>query len=100
MNYRYLVAVFAPLAFALPAAAAEEWPAGAKAEFARECVASAQTDHSKAQLQAYCECAADKVSSQFSEAELQAMGRQSSPDPAIQQRLLQASSSCTGKLQE
>jgi hypothetical protein len=35
MNYRYLVAVFAPLAFALPATAAEEWPAGAKAEFAR-----------------------------------------------------------------
>ncbi len=99
MNYRYLVAVFAPLAFALPATAAE-WPAGAKAEFARECVASAQSDHSKAQLQAYCECAADKVSTQFSETELQAMGRQSSPDPAMQQRLLQASSSCTAKLQE
>ncbi|MHA6495023.1 hypothetical protein ACX0MV_17515 [Pseudomonas borbori] len=97
MNYRHLIAFFAPLAFTLPAAA--EWSADATAEFTRECVASAQSDHSEAQLTAYCECAADKISSEFTEAELQAMGRQSPPDSALQQRLVNASSSCDSKLQ-
>lgn len=97
MNYRHLLALCVPLVFSLPAAAA--WPASAKAQFTKECVASAQSNHSKAQLQAYCECAADKVSGEFSEAELQEMGRQSPPDPALQQRLIDASSSCNAKLE-
>lgn len=99
MSYRHLIALFVPLAFALPATAAD-WPAGAKAQFAKECVASAQSGHDKAQLQAYCECAADKISGEFSEAELQEMGRQTPPDPAMQQRLISASSSCSSKLQQ
>ncbi|HZX18699.1 MAG TPA: hypothetical protein VFF22_17750 [Pseudomonas sp.] len=97
MNNRHLIAFFAPLAFALPAAA--EWSTDATAEFTRECVASAPSDHSEAQLKAYCECAADKISSEFTEDELQAMGRQSPPDPELQRRLLNASSSCDSKLQ-
>jgi hypothetical protein len=97
MNYRHLLALFAPLVLALPASAAE-WPASAKAEFARECIASAQSKHSPAQLQAYCDCAATKVSSEFSEAELQAMDQQAAPDPAMQKRLIAASNSCTSKL--
>jgi hypothetical protein len=98
MNHRHLIALFLPLAFALPATAAE-WPAGAKTEFVNECVAGAQSSHSKERLQAFCECAADKVSSEFSEAELEAMRSQTQPDPALQQRLITASSSCNAKLQ-
>lgn len=99
MNYRHLIALFAPLAFALPAAA-DDWPAGAKSAFVKECVANAQSNHSAAQVQAYCECAADKVSKEFSEAEMQEMNRQSPPDPALQQRLVKASSSCNATLQQ
>jgi len=98
MNYRHLIAFFIPLAIALPATAAEAWPAGAKAAFVKECVAGAPDGHATSNLQAYCECAADKVSSEFSEAEMQAMARQSPPDPAMQQRLVEASSSCDSKL--
>lgn len=98
MRYRYPLALLAPLAFTLSAAAAD-WPPGAKAEFVTQCVAGAQSSHGPAQLQAYCECAADKVIEEFSEAEMQAMNRQSPPDPALQQRLVTASSPCKARLQ-
>lgn len=99
MRYRHLIALFAPLAFAVPVVAAE-WAPDAKATFVRECVNGAQGEHTPAQLQAFCGCAADKVSSEFSEAEMQAMSRQSPPDPALQQRLVSASSSCGTHLQK
>lgn len=99
MNYRHLIAFFVPVAFVLPSVAAEPWPAGAKAAFVNECVAGAPDGHDTSNLKAYCECAAEKVSSEFSEAEMQAMARQSPPDPAMQQRLIKASSSCDNNLQ-
>jgi hypothetical protein len=98
MNYRHLIAFVIPLAFALPATAAG-WPESAKTEFVNECITGAQASHSKEQLQAFCECAADKVSSEFSTAELEEMRSQSQPNPALQQRLVTASSSCNAKLQ-
>lgn len=96
MNYRHLLALFTPLILALPASAAE-WPAGAKNEFVRSCVASAQSRDSPAQLRAYCECAATRVSREFSEADMQAINSQS-PDPALQGRLIEVSSNCTSQL--
>lgn len=99
MNYRHLIAFFAPLAFALPAVAAEPWPAGAKTAFVKECVAGAPKGHDTSNLKAYCECAAEKVSGEFSEAEMQAMAAQSTPDAAMQQRLIAASAGCESNLQ-
>lgn len=99
MNYRHLIVFFLPLAFALPALAAEPWPAGAKASFVNECVAGAPEGHDMNNLKAYCECAAEKVGGEFSEAEMQAMASQSTPDAAMQQRLIKASASCESKLQ-
>ncbi|WP_339525480.1 hypothetical protein [Pseudomonas sp. EA_35y_Pfl2_R111] len=98
MNYRHLIALFVPLAFALPSIAAEPWPADAKAEFVKECVAGAPDGHATNNLTAYCECAAEKVSNEFSEADMQAMARQSPPDSAMQQRLIKASASCENHL--
>lgn len=97
MTYRHLLALALPLAVALPGSAAE-WSAQAKNEFVQQCVAGAPAGYEDAQLKAYCDCAADKVSAEFSEAELQEMSRQSPPDPAMQQRLVNASSSCGEKL--
>jgi len=99
MNYRHLLALLASLAVALPAAA-DDWPPEAEASFVRECVAGAEGSHSTAQLQAYCECAADKVRREFSAAEMEEMSRQSPPDPVLQQRLVNASSGCRAKLQQ
>ncbi|UFQ97436.1 hypothetical protein [Pseudomonas wenzhouensis] len=97
MTYRHLLALALPLAVALPVSAAE-WSDKAKTEFVQQCIAGAPAGYEEAQLRAYCECAANKVSQAFSEEELQAMSRQTPPDPAMQQRLVNASSSCSGNL--
>ena len=97
MTYRHLLALALPLTVALPVSAAQ-WSAQVKNEFVQQCVAGAPAGYEDAQLKAYCDCAADKVSAEFSEAELQEMSRQSPPDPAMQQRLVKASSSCGEKL--
>lgn len=98
MTYRHLLAFALPLALALPVSAAE-WSAQARSEFVQQCVAGAPAGYEEAQLKAYCDCAADKVSGEFSEAELQEMSRQSPPDAVMQQRLIAATSSCGDKLQ-
>ena len=97
MTYRHLLALALPLAVALPVAAAE-WSDNAKTEFVQQCIAGAPAGYEEPQLRAYCDCAATKVSQEFSEAELQEISRQSPPDPAMQQRLVNASSSCAEKL--
>ncbi|UCJ17354.1 hypothetical protein K5Q02_02925 [Pseudomonas sp. MM211] len=99
MSYRHLIALLAPLAFALPAVAAEPWSPEAKSTFVQECVKGAQSGHSQEQLTAFCDCAATKVSEEFSEAEMAEMSKQVPPDAALQQRLVTASSSCNAKLQ-
>lgn len=98
MTYRHLLAFALPLAVALPLSAAE-WSSQAKSEFVQQCIAGAPTGYDQSQLNGYCECAADKVSREFSAAELEEMSRQSPPDAALQQRLITASSSCSDKLQ-
>lgn len=62
-------------------------------------MAGAPEGHDTNNLKAYCECAAEKVSGEFSEAEMQAMAGQATPDAAMQQRLIKASASCENKLQ-
>lgn len=98
MSYRHLIALFAPLAFALPAVAAEPWSPEAKSTFVQECVKGAQSGHSQEKLTAFCDCAATKVSQEFSEAEMAEMSKQVPPDAALQKRLVTASSSCNEKL--
>lgn len=97
MTYRHLLALALPLAVALPVSAAE-WSDNAKTEFVQQCIAGAPAGYEEPQLRAYCDCAATKVSQEFSEAELQEISRQSPPDPTMQQRLVNASSSCGEKL--
>ncbi len=97
MNHRHLLAFALSLAVALPLSAAE-WTAQAKTEFVQHCINGAPAGYEQPQLQAYCDCAADKVSREFSEAEVQAISRQSPPDAALQQRLVDASGNCAGKL--
>lgn len=99
MTYRHLFAFALPLAVALPLSAAE-WSAEAKTEFVQQCVAGAPAGYDEAQLKDYCDCAAGKVSAEFSEAELHEMTQQSPPDGAMQQRLVNASASCGEKLKQ
>lgn len=97
MTYRHLLAVALPLALALPVCAAE-WSEQAKTDFVQQCIAGAPAGYEEPQLRAYCDCAATRVSQEFGEEELQALSPQSPPDKAMQQRLVKASSSCSGEL--
>lgn len=94
---RHFIAFLTPLVFALPAAA--DWPNVARTGFVAECVESAALEHTAATAQAFCECAADRVSNEFSAAELETLSS-GAVDPAVQQRLIDASSSCAGELEE
>ena len=96
MRYLKLITASAALAFALPAAA--DWTPQARSAFVQQCVSGAQGSHGSDQLQAYCECAADRVSAEFSEKEVQEMGSQGASTPEVRQRLMNASASCNSHL--
>lgn len=93
---RHLIAFLTPLAFALPAVA--DWPENARSNFISECVQTTQMDHSSVKAENFCGCAADAVAKDLSRDELQSMGGEA-PDPAVQQRLIDAAQSCTSELE-
>jgi len=95
MRYSSLIALFAPLAFALPAAAAN-WPDGAREQFLAECVGGAQGNVDAAKAKAYCTCAADEVGKEFSQSELEELHAKRGMDisPEVRNRLAKASNAC------
>lgn len=95
MKYRHLIAFLTPLAFAVPAMA---WSDDARDRFTQECVMAVEAEHGANKARSYCDCAADNVSQEFSEEELEAMGVQAGIDPAVEERLVAASSSCLDQL--
>ena len=98
MRYPILIALFVPMLVGLPAVAAE-WPAGERDHFIQECQTSAQASIAPEKLQRYCSCAADKVSNEFSRAELDELKAQKTPLPQeTHQRLLKVSQSCLSQL--
>ena len=50
------------------------------------------------QLEAYCDCAAEEVSGEFSESEMQALTSQSPADTALQERMTQVTSTCSSRI--
>ncbi|MCY1210929.1 hypothetical protein D9M68_300640 [compost metagenome] len=98
MRYTTLIAVFAFVLTGLPAVAGE-WPTGEREHFIQECKTSAQANIPVDKLQRYCSCAADRVSSEFSGAELEALKTQKTPLPdQTNQRLIKVSQSCLSQL--
>ena len=98
MRYTTLIAVFAFVLTGLPAVAGE-WPTGEREHFIQECKTSAQANIPVDKLQRYCSCAADRVSSEFSGAELEALKTQKTPLPdKTNQRLIKVSQSCLSQL--
>ena len=100
MRYPKLIVLFVPMLIGLPAIAGD-WPAGEREQFVDDCVNGAQASVPKDRLQRYCACAADKVGSEFSTAELDAMKAQKTPLPqTVHQRLMRASKNCLSQLND
>ena len=97
MNQRHLLAFVLPLAVALPLSAAE-WTPEAKSQFIKECINGAPAGYEQPQLEAYCDCAAEEVSGEFSESEMQALTSQSPADTAFQERMTQVTSTCSSRI--
>ncbi|WP_285960215.1 hypothetical protein [Pseudomonas tohonis] len=98
MRYPYLIALAAPWLVSLSAQAAE-WPAGERDHFVKECMAGAQAQVGADKLQKYCGCAADRVSAEFSQAELDELKAQKTPLPkTTHERLLSVTNKCLTQL--
>ena len=66
-----LLAFAAPLALLLPLSAqADNWPAGAKKDYMKDCVAAASQSVDAKTAQQHCACGADKLSEKFTSAEI------------------------------
>ena len=73
---------------------AAEWPDAARKQFIDECVRSADANTPPAKARAYCECSAERVSSEFSDAEIRQLQGQANLDDRTRERLGQAASQC------
>ncbi|MBF0675078.1 MULTISPECIES: hypothetical protein [unclassified Pseudomonas] len=99
MRAMSLTALFIPLLFSAPLMAGE-WPAGAKNQFISECQSSATAGTPPAKSKAYCSCAADRVSDEFSDEEIKQLQGQSALDATTRERLGRAASACLSHLNE
>ena len=86
----------APLALLLPMTAqADNWPAGAKKDYMKDCVAAAsQSVDAKTAVQ-HCACGAEKISEKFSTAEIkQLMSKTTQPSAELRTKALDAIQAC------
>lgn len=99
MRYLPLSVLLLPLLAAAPAHAAD-WPAGAKANFVRECLNGSKARYKEAAVRDYCECAADRVSAGLSESEMAQLHGQQQISPELKRRLIDLSSRCLSQLNQ
>ena len=86
----------APLALLLPMTAqADNWPAGAKKDYMKDCVAAASQSVDVKTAQQHCACGADKLSEKFSTAEIQQlMSKTTQPSAELRTKALDAIQAC------
>ena len=94
------LAFAAPLAFLLPLTAqADNWPAGQKADYMKECVPAANKTLKNTKLaEQHCTCGADKLSAKLSTTEIQQlMNKEKQPDQNLVNKALTAIEPCKVK---
>ena len=99
MRLTHLLALVAPLAFLLPLSAqADNWPAGAKEAYMKDCTAAASQSVDQKTAQQHCACGAEKISEKFSTAEIkQLMSKTTQPSAELRTRALDAIQACRAK---
>ncbi|KMM79195.1 hypothetical protein [Pseudomonas deceptionensis] len=86
----------APLALLLPLTAqADNWPAGAKKDYMKDCVAAASQSVDAKTAEQHCACGAEKLSEKFSTAEIkQLMSKTTQPSAELRTKALDAIQAC------
>ena len=95
MSFSRLIGFVAPLMLVLPFTAQAAWPEGVRDTYMQECLVTAQATVGAEQAKTHCECAADVIGEEFSEAEINALNDPQKPAPMeLQNRLVEAVGTC------
>lgn len=95
MSFYRLIGFFAPLMLVLPLTAQAGWPEGVRETYMQECLVTAQATVGAEQAKVHCECAADVIGKEFTEAEIHALNDPQKPAPMeLQNRLVAAVGTC------
>lgn len=96
MRTRPLFRLLLPAFIAMPLLAQAEWPAGTRATYMDECLATARQNVDSEQAEKHCQCGADVIEKNFSSAEIKTLNDRQTPPPAdLRERLIQAVAACS-----
>ncbi|NBF06059.1 hypothetical protein GV819_27600 [Pseudomonas sp. Fl5BN2] len=90
-----LLALSAPLALLLPLSAQAAWPAGARADYMKDCTAAASQSVDVKSAEKHCACGADKLNEKFTTEEIkELMSKTKQPSADLRTRALDAIAAC------
>ncbi len=95
MRLLKLLALAAPLTLLLPLSAQAAWPAGARADYMKDCTAAASQNIDAKSAEKHCACGADKLNEKFTTEEIkELMSKTKQPSADLRTRALDAIAAC------
>ncbi|MDP9534072.1 hypothetical protein Q7L38_16030 [Pseudomonas protegens] len=95
MRLTQLLTLAAPLALLLPLSAQAAWPAGARADYMKDCTAAASQSIDAKSAEKHCACGAEKLNEKFTTDEIKdLMSKSKQPSAELRTRALDAIAAC------
>ncbi|MCL9658847.1 hypothetical protein L2088_29515 [Pseudomonas protegens] len=95
MRLTQLLTLAAPLALLMPLSAQAAWPAGARADYMKDCTAAASQSIDAKSAEKHCACGADKLNEKFTTDEIkELMSKSKQPSAELRTRALDAIAAC------
>ncbi|MBS7558953.1 MULTISPECIES: hypothetical protein [Pseudomonas] len=95
MRLTQLLTLAAPLALLLPLSAQAAWPAGARADYMKDCTAAASQSIDAKSAEKHCACGAEKLNEKFTTDEIkELMSKSKQPSAELRTRALDAIAAC------
>ncbi|MBW8354699.1 MAG: hypothetical protein K0M54_12785 [Pseudomonas sp.] len=95
MRLTQLLTLAAPLALLLPLSAQAVWPAGARADYMKDCTAAASQSIDAKSAEKHCACGAEKLNEKFTTDEIkELMSKSKQPSAELRTRALDAIAAC------
>ncbi|MCK9801410.1 hypothetical protein M1B34_28010 [Pseudomonas sp. MAFF 302030] len=90
-----LFAAVAPFALLLPLSANAAWPAGARADYMKDCTAAASQSVDAKSAEKHCACGAEKLNEKFTTEQIsELMSKQKQPSAELRTKALDAIAAC------
>ena len=95
MRLTQLLTLAAPIALLLPLSAQAAWPAGARADYMKDCTAAASQSIDAKSAEKHCACGAEKLNEKFTTDEIkELMSKSKQPSAELRTRALDAIAAC------